>query len=617
MAVKRQLNVLGQMRVDVPALRSIESAVAGDFDLLAGTIMAGKTALIVNGFRLITSGITQATSLQLRVSDGIFIHFLASESGSMFHVPSDRDVETLNSTNPRIVGSWTPSQVNYIGLDVVRSADASTVDRVQFMDTNSLLETPKSVPLARTVDYRIVISTTTFDATPGIAPVARVEIDATGGIVDIRDARQIFWRLGSGGTSPNAMSSFPWPTGRAETGDDDFSGGDKSITSFKEWMDAVMTRLWEMGGGERWYSPTQDHNVLMARTGSLFTSSSEHFEWDGSNLHWKGLSLVFSNSTATTNTITDITVDTPGLTDLANGECIYVDLMRDTDAATLNAIKGGLSILGSPDVPGSRWVIAWRSGTNVYVRDQTYAVGASPFRVATSVDLGTVKLSATGLNNSAAPVSAAVTNDGIAIAAAITRGGATTGGTSTQGAGILTIGGGLLDTAIDIRTGGSGPASLRSDDDDLTLLAYQGNVLLQAIFSTTGNGKITVDAGADMDLKTGGTEPLRILSKHIAVNTGSLAVVGAANTLTVNTNMTSLVGATLVKWITTTDWGVGSTIHLRLASGVTIQHDVASPPANTASIYLQAGADVTTSTAIRMLSLIYDGTHWVEMGPIS
>lgn len=410
MAVTRQQNWLGQQRVEVAHLRALESAVAGDFDMVAGTIMAGKAPVVVNGFYLVTAGITQSTHLQLTVADSMLIHFYASESGSVFHVPFDRAAETLNTTNPRIVGSWTPSAVNYVGVDLIRLTDSTTTDLVQFIDPNSLLEDPKEVPLARTLDYRIYISAADFDSSPSVCPIAKVTLDAFGGVLEVEDAREFMFRLGSGGTSPDIQHSFPWVAGRKEgsTGDE-FAGGDKAIQSFKAWMDATMTRLWEIGGGEYWYSQTADRNVVLARTGTVFVSSGEYFEWDGSNLHWKGLVVTFANSTGHFNVITDQTVDSAGLTDLADGQCIYVDIDRAQDrtgGSSLVAKKAPLVTLGDPTTPGSRWVLAWRYGTHIYVRDQSYAIGSS-FKLATTAAAGNVLLSAT---DSAVPTAVATVN---------------------------------------------------------------------------------------------------------------------------------------------------------------------------------------------------------------
>lgn len=399
MSVLRQLNILGQMRLDVPHLRSIESSIAADFDVVAGRVQAGETALVVRGFSLANFGTgTAANSVQLNTADGIVYNMNATEAGTFLWVPADRDVETLNSaTNPRVSGSFTASQVNYVGVDFTRNADPATTDLVQFLDPNTLLENAKSVPLGRVLDYRIVISGTPFGASPNVTPIAKITTDPSNNVLSVQDARNIMWRLGTGGDFPNPLSTYAWPQNRTEasSGTGLFAGGDKGIDSQKGWMDAVMTRLWELGGGENWYSPTADRNVRMIRKPApdVF-SNGDNFEWDGSNLHWKALLVVFDNSNtvgAYYNTVSDQTGNVVGLTDLANGECIYVDINRASNA-TVTAQKAVLQTLSVPTTPGSRLVLAWRAAGSIYTRDSHLPVGTL-FTPATITANGAVRLS--------------------------------------------------------------------------------------------------------------------------------------------------------------------------------------------------------------------------------
>src|SRR5882672_6503029 len=100
MSVLRQLNVLGQMRVDVPHIRSIESSIAADFDVVVGRGIAGDRALVVRGFTLSNVAVgTTASEVQLITADGIIYNVNASESGSFLWVPPDRAVEQLTSAN--------------------------------------------------------------------------------------------------------------------------------------------------------------------------------------------------------------------------------------------------------------------------------------------------------------------------------------------------------------------------------------------------------------------------------------------------------------------------------------------------------------------------------------
>lgn len=464
MSVERQANLLGQQRLDVPHIRAIESSIAGDFDLLAGRIMAGNNPLIVGGFKLISVAPgTPAISLQIQVAGSVILHPEASENGTIFAVPASRGPETLNAANPRVQGGFTASAVNYIGIDLRRSADSSTADLVQFINADTDAESPKEVPLARTLDYVIIISAQDFSTTPGIAPLAIVTTDAFNNIASatfhaitypaIQDARNYAFRLGQGGTIPNDKYAYTWPGGRNEIGNNsDFGSGDRVISSLKEWMDAVMTRIWELGGGEHWYAATADRNVKMTRTGTTFTNG-EYFEWDGTNLHWRGLTFLFDNSNGYKNEVKDQLTDLPGLTNLADGECIYIDLDRTqnlTGGSALQPVKAQLLTLSYSTVPGTRFVVAWRVGTYVFSRDSGFPVGAT-FVPATPTSLGLVELTYAAGTPATPKVAPRDANDQISNTASLTGHGFVGVGGLSGGTGWLGVSGD--GSFIDARSG--------------------------------------------------------------------------------------------------------------------------------------------------------------------
>ena len=435
--MNRLFNWQGEMRIDTPHLRAQESSIVANFDLLAGGIMAEGAPYVVSGFKLVGTVALQAEALQLTTAGGILLHSTASEFGTLFSVPTDRAPEILFN-NARVRGSFTANSVNYIGIDLVRAPDSTTSDLTQFLDLTTNTETPKTIPLGRTLDYVVVISTNNFTATPNICPIAKVTTSASNVVLVIEDARYKFFRLGTGGSAPDIYHAYNWPALRSEPlSGSSFTDGDKGIDSQKSWMDAIMTRLWELGGGEHWYSPTADRNVKMVRTGAAFTNG-EYFEWVAGNLHWQGLSFVFDNSTGYINTVTDQTIDAGNLTDLLDGECIYVDIDRTTNA-TLQPFKVAYQLLGTPTVPGSRQIIAWRIGASIFTRDGAWPVGSS-FNVATPAALGVVKLNVTS-PTPLAPVVPIVNAGGVVVGEGLTR--------ATSG--VLVIGGpGGLNTGTAI-----------------------------------------------------------------------------------------------------------------------------------------------------------------------
>lgn len=404
MAVLREMNWLGQERVDQPMLRSIESAVCADFDVVAGRSMAGSQALVVTGFSLANfAANTQATSIQLSTAASILFNVNSTQSGTFIYLPSNQPVDTLNpATNPNVQGSWTAGQTNYVGVDLTRVALASTADIAQFIDPNTDLEVPKDVPLGLVMQYTITISTTPFSATPNITPIALVTLNSNGQVSGaagaVQDARNLMWRLWIGGDTPSTATgspgpySYPWPQGRAETAGQ-FTGGDKALGSLRDFVQAAESRIQEIGGGENWYSPTADRNVFFATTG-LTAPLSNWFVWDGTNLLWTGLTFSFDNSDeggVYYNTVSNRTTALPGLTDLVDGECIYVDLQRYQNA-NLMAVKTTYQLLGTPSTPGARQVIAVNIGGQIFTRGSSTAVGV-PIPVAMTTVLGIVKLS--------------------------------------------------------------------------------------------------------------------------------------------------------------------------------------------------------------------------------
>jgi hypothetical protein len=183
MAVGRQFNWKGQMRVDVAHLRAVESSIAYDFDTLAGQAFGGGLGYVLKGFTVVGAPISPGGSpqaLQLATAGSVLFNYSASENGSMLFVPTNRAVETLAATNPRVTGGFTSNAINYVCIDFTRTEDASTADVVQFLDAVTLVATPKTIPLARTLDYKIVITTVLPSTAHNLCPVAWVSVAANG-----------------------------------------------------------------------------------------------------------------------------------------------------------------------------------------------------------------------------------------------------------------------------------------------------------------------------------------------------------------------------------------------------------------------------------------------------
>ena len=139
--------------------------------------------------------------------------------------------------------------------------------------------------------------------------------------------------------------------------------------------------------------------------------------------------------------------------------------------------------------------------------------------------------------------------------------------------------------------------------------------------TTTGSIELTVDLlGYVEELITDATftGPQitafedQFFHKRSQGNTGEAVASGGTVTLTEG-NYFDVTGTTTINFITTTLWKTGTPITLQFDSGITLNHNTGSPPANTAPLFLNANSNVTF-VAGSTLTVCFDGTFWRETG---
>jgi hypothetical protein len=275
MAVKRRQNWQGQQRVDVPHLKSVESAISHDFDqLISGLVIGENKSYVVRGLKINMPGSigSSANGLQLLVENSAFLHGASDESGTFYTIPTGTPSEILSSTtNERVQGSFTPNTDNYVGIEFVRAVDDTTADQVYFWNPTTNIEITRTVPLAIIQDYKIVISTSSFGS--NVLPIAVVQTDASNNVISITDRRPLLYRLGTAGESePNPFYNYGWDETRSETfytstssTSDPFFGGDKVIGDMKQFFDALMTELKLLKGTPFWYSASDAGSLYRNR----------------------------------------------------------------------------------------------------------------------------------------------------------------------------------------------------------------------------------------------------------------------------------------------------------------------------------------------------------------
>jgi hypothetical protein len=360
MAIKRSQNFLNQQRVDTPHLRSIESAVRNDFDDVAKGLLTGSdNSYFIRGFEINMTGAigSSSTSLQVLAADSAVLHTQSNESGTFFVTDSSEANQTLSSTtNEKVEGSFTPGALNYVGIEFTREVDNSTTAQVYFWNPTIDVEFTKTVPLAQTLSYKFVISSSVF--TSNVLPLAIIETDAANNVLSVEDRRHMFFRLGTAGsTAPDPSYLYPWDEGREEndfkstsSAASPFVGGDKQIRTEKEWKDAVMSAIKEIKGTTYWYSQNvagslvktkQDiANMMMTGIGDISHSETiaGKINWsDNINFNFVGSRLTY---TLLANPSTSHIV-------MSDDQAAYIKLVRGKAITPLLVFTNGSSVVSS------------------------------------------------------------------------------------------------------------------------------------------------------------------------------------------------------------------------------------------------------------------------------
>jgi hypothetical protein len=282
MAIRRRYNFLGQQRIDVNHLKSVESAVSNDFDeLLKGLVTGEGQSYVVRGFELNMSGSigSSANGLQLLVSNSCILHGNSEQSGTFYTIQSGSPSEILNSTtNTKVDGAFTPNTDNYVALELVRQVDDNTIDQVYFWNPTTNIEITRTVPTGILLGYKIVITTSNFQ--PTTLPVAIVQTDSSNNVVSVTDRRPMLFRLAqSGFSAPNPFYVYPWTDGKQEnfytstsSTVSPFKGGDKQIPDMKSFFDALMSEFKTLKGTPYWYSESSGGSIYRARQDALNTA---------------------------------------------------------------------------------------------------------------------------------------------------------------------------------------------------------------------------------------------------------------------------------------------------------------------------------------------------------
>jgi hypothetical protein len=346
------LAVLGRVllnsaeRIDLPDLLSIDSYGAGDWKYFMQTLVGTTKPYILSGFDVIDPGTAIGLpTCSFRVADSV-VYYPGSAAGPFFY-----GLPEGNSAAEPLVPQLRTSATNYVYLTL--STFETSVDARALWDPDRNGgeggEFTQEINTESVIQAQLGISTGSFPV--NTVPLAIIVVGPTA-ISSITDVRDMMFRLGTGGIAHDPHADFAWPAlpdssyKRVETNEtmtllsdpNPFQGGDKNITTLKQWMDAVMTKLKELGGTAYWYEDTTTFSLVKLFHDALATAWKSKGSYTHSSATPGELSWSEDLYVKSMNSPIDVVIRASGGSPitLANEQVAFLNLVRDQPVNSLD-----------------------------------------------------------------------------------------------------------------------------------------------------------------------------------------------------------------------------------------------------------------------------------------
>lgn len=270
MALFQRTRLIQNQRLDLPDYNNIEDFVCADFKAIHKNVWTNGN-FVMSGFAATGTG-TDTLSVAVANSEAMF----GADDGVLFI--------GAPSLSPLTNNELVPSATNYVEIFI--DQDTGGADSRAFWDPTANGGTggefAQIVDTFTFIKANFAINTSGFSGDADKLRLCEVDVNGSGTITAIRDARNMFWRLGRSG---DTGYDYPWSS-RTEPVVTDFTGADKDIANFKDWADAVMSSLKEVKGASYWFeTPTGTiPGLLQVSALSVMAplSSGAKISWNGS-----------------------------------------------------------------------------------------------------------------------------------------------------------------------------------------------------------------------------------------------------------------------------------------------------------------------------------------------
>jgi hypothetical protein len=310
MAILSRVNYLSQQRLDLQHVIATDSFNAFDLRAFSYILNGLEKNYVVRGLEITAlNGFT----VTVKVANSIILFPLDNEA-SFYYGLADASDEIIN----------VPPSTEKVFLEAFLERVTETPVTAAFFDpSNTNDQNPAGQEFNASVDFQSIVKLQLRYNTEGFSvdaiPLAVLRTGSAG-VIDISDARDLFFRLGSGGALPSPYKKYAWSTSRVENAlpaqsiylnqftpqnpyyTQDANGiiNDKALTNLKDWMDATMTIIAEMKGSASWYTPiagkTIPNLLFLNPNATSFVPSI-----DGRTLSWTGTQLKSSSLSGSSN----------------------------------------------------------------------------------------------------------------------------------------------------------------------------------------------------------------------------------------------------------------------------------------------------------------------------
>lgn len=265
MAILQRVALYPAERFDTPDARAMEAYVQNDFKYLITGMLTDKS-LILSGFEITNYiDLFNSSAVKIRQNNVSFLHPESTSQATGFYVSA--------GTEPDFQTNLNPGATNFVELDL--GATSGTPDVRAFWDAgaNGGAGAEYTDTVDTVININISITTNVTGFTTHRIPLYKILTDlTTGKVTNLTDCRPLFFRLGTGGTSPDPTNNFAYPNtpdashARMETPvsatsatafNSPFQGGDKNIKNIKQMFDAIMSSFKEIKATPFWYMAPQ------------------------------------------------------------------------------------------------------------------------------------------------------------------------------------------------------------------------------------------------------------------------------------------------------------------------------------------------------------------------